>query len=165
MLVIQVSSMLKKILILLSLAIINPSFAIEVGDSLTIREIKTLDQSILPPSYWQDKFILVQVWASWCPYCQKQNINLQSLAEQTKNSNLRILAISIDQNPKNAIEYQKKYNYQFPMAMMTESLAKEIGKRRGIPETYLINPQGKVIQKNFGLMVDAEFFEYQKFSQ
>ncbi|MEY3776111.1 MAG: hypothetical protein RIR83_135, partial [Pseudomonadota bacterium] len=65
MLVIQVSSMLKKILILLSLAIINPSFAIEVGDSLTIREIKTLDQSILPPSYWQDKFILVQVWASW----------------------------------------------------------------------------------------------------
>jgi hypothetical protein len=51
------------------------------------------------------------------------------------------------------------------MTMMTESLAKEIGKRRGIPETYLINPQGKVIQKNFGLMVDAEFFEYQKFSQ
>ena len=158
-------SMLIKILLIISLTIFNPSFAIEVGDSLTIREIKTLDQSILPPSYWQDKFILVQVWASWCPYCQKQNVNLQILAEQTKNSNLRILTISIDQNPKNAIEYQKKYNYQFPMTMMTESLAKEIGKRRGIPETYLINPQGKVIQKNFGLMIDAEFFEYKKFSQ
>ena len=157
--------MLIKILLIISLTIFNPSFAIEVGDSLTIREIKTLDQSILPPSYWQDKFILVQVWASWCPYCQKQNVNLQILAEQTKNSNLRILAISIDQTPKNAIEYQKKYNYQFPMTMMTESLAKEIGKRRGIPETYLINPQGKVIQKNFGLMIDAEFFEYKKFSQ
>ena len=64
-----------------------------------------------------------------------------------------IAGITYDINNTN----QKKYNYQFPMAMMTESLAKEIGKRRGIPETYLIN-----INESPAVVSSSMFDEFSK---
>ena len=43
--------------------------------------------------------------------------------------------------------------------MMTPELSKAIGKRRGVPEIYVINSQGRVIQKDYGLMVDLDLFD------
>jgi hypothetical protein len=48
--------------------------------------------------------------------------------------------------------------------MMTPELSKAIGKRRGVPELYVINPQGRVIQKDFGLMVDLDFFDLARYA-
>jgi hypothetical protein len=53
----------------------------------------------------------------------------------------------------------EKNQYSFPVVMMTPELSKAIGKRRGVPELYVINPQGRVIQKDYGLMVDLDFFD------
>jgi hypothetical protein len=49
--------------------------------------------------------------------------------------------------------------------MMKKELASAIGKRRGVPELYVLNPQGKVIQKDYGLMVDLDFFELVKYAR
>ena len=49
--------------------------------------------------------------------------------------------------------------------MMTPELATAFGKRRGIPELYVIDPKGRVVQKDFGLMVDADLFELKKYGQ
>jgi len=57
-----------------------------------------------------------------------------------------------------------KNQYSFPVVMMTPELSKAIGKRRGVPELYVINPQGRVIQKDFGLMVDLDFFDLARYA-
>lgn len=139
--------------------------AIEVGDYLRIGEITTIKQQVIPANYWQNKYVLVEIWASWCPFCHAQNKNMQKLHLLTKDSNLAILAISVDRNFKNASNYIEKNQIEFPSAMMTPEISLQIGKRRGIPETYLLDPTGKVIQKDFGQMVDADFFEYEKYAK
>jgi hypothetical protein len=44
-------------------------------------------------------------------------------------------------------------------------MAKRIGKRRGIPELYVIDPAGIVVQKDFGQMVDADVADLARYSK
>jgi hypothetical protein len=53
----------------------------------------------------------------------------------------------------------ERNQYTFSVVMMTPELAKAIGRRRGVPEIYVVNPQGRVIQKDYGLMVDLDLFD------
>ncbi len=78
---------------------------------------------------------------------------------------LNIITISIDKTVSPVHAYLAKNSYTFPVVMMTPELSKAIGKRRGVPEVYVLNPQGKVIQKDYGLMVDLDFFELARYAQ
>ena len=78
---------------------------------------------------------------------------------------LNIVTISIDRRAESAKDYMQKNQYSFPVVMMTPELSKAIGKRKGVPELYVINPQGQVIQKDFGLMVDLDFFDLARYAK
>jgi hypothetical protein len=43
--------------------------------------------------------------------------------------------------------------------MMTPALDKAIGKRKGVPELYVVDPSGKVVQKDWGEMIDLDVYD------
>jgi thiol-disulfide isomerase/thioredoxin len=133
--------------------------AIEVGDELIIDQIQTIDGQVLDREALKGKHLVVQVWATWCPYCHRQNINLIELANRTKDKPLQIIALSIDRNPADVPPYVEKHGLNFPVAMMTPALSKAIGKRKGIPELYVVDPSGKVVQKDWGEMIDLDVYD------
>ena len=133
--------------------------AIEVGDSLIIDHLKTIDGQVLTRESLKDKYLVVQVWATWCPYCHRQNLNLIELANRTKGKPLEIIALSVDRNPALVPPYALKHGLNFPVAMMTPALNKAIGKRRGVPELYVVDPTGKVVQKDWGEMIDLDVYD------
>jgi len=49
--------------------------------------------------------------------------------------------------------------------MMTPDLAKRFGKRRWIPELYVIDPKGKIIQKDMGQMIDLDVYDLARFAR
>jgi hypothetical protein len=69
------------------------------------------------------------------------------------------MTISVDRRVESVKDYMERNQYTFPVVMMTPELLKAIGKRRGVPEIYVINSQGRVIQKDYGLMVDLDLFD------
>lgn len=141
-----------------------PAAAIEVGQALRVTALETLDGKHLTEDYFDGKYVIVQVWASWCPYCRKQNVNLQALYDKTRNTALRIVTLAVDKDPENTRAYVEENEVTFPVAMMTPEMAQRIGKRRGIPELYVVDPSGIVVQKDFGQMVDADFAELIRYS-
>jgi peroxiredoxin len=139
--------------------------AIEVGDSLPIDKLQTIDGKTLTQSDLAGKHLIVQVWATWCPYCHRQNLNLIELAKKTQGQNLLIIGLSIDRKLADVPAYVEKHKLNFPVAMMTPALETAIGKRRGIPELYVVDPSGKVVQKDFGQMVDLDLFDLARFGK
>ena len=139
--------------------------AIEVGDTLRIDKLETIDGKTLTQSDLAGKHLIVQVWATWCPYCHRQNLNLIELAKKTQGQNLMIIGLSIDRKPADVPVYADKHQLNFPVAMMTPALATAIGQRRGIPELYVVDPSGKVIQKDSGQMVDLDVFDLARFGK
>ena len=139
--------------------------AVEVGQTVRIAGLTSLSGQPVTVEQLAGKYLIVQVWASWCPYCHKQNLNLQKLAPQLSPDKALIVALSVDRDEFSAKNYAEEHAWSFLTAMMTPEWSATLGKRRGIPELYVVNPQGKVVQKEFGLMVDADLFELKKYGQ
>ena len=139
--------------------------AIEVGDQLPLGQIQSIQGETFTPEQWAKRNTVVQVWATWCSYCRTQNKYLQQLRQKVPAEQLNIVTISIDRRAESAKDYMEKNQYTFPVVMMTPELSKAIGKRRGVPELYVINPQGRVIQKDYGLMVDLDFFDLARYAK
>lgn len=133
--------------------------AIEVGDRLIIDNLQTIDGQTITRDSLKDKYVVVQVWATWCPYCHRQNINLIELKKQTEGLPMQIIALSIDRKPADVPPYVKKHGLNFPVAMMTPELEKAIGKRQGVPELYVVDPSGTVVQKDYGEMIDLDVWD------
>jgi peroxiredoxin len=87
------------------------------------------------------------------------------LVRDTKGGNLVVLGVSVDKDPKAAEQYAQKHGLNFPVAMITPELDRAIGKRKGIPELYVLDPKGKVLQKDTGEMIDLDVFELDRFSK
>jgi thiol-disulfide isomerase/thioredoxin len=153
--------MLGMILTLLS----SQANAIEVGDHLPLGQIQSIQGETFTSEHWTKRNTVVQVWATWCSYCRTQNKYLQQLRQKVPAEQLNIVTISVDRRAESAKDYMEKNQYTFPVVMMTPELSKAIGKRRGVPELYVINPQGRVIQKDYGLMVDLDFFDLARYAK
>ena len=139
--------------------------AVEVGQTIRIAGLTSLSGQTVAVEQLTGKYLIIQVWASWCPYCHKQNLNLQKLAPQLSPDKALIVALSVDRDEFSAKNYAEEHAWPFLTAMLTPEWSATLGKRRGIPELYVVNPQGKVVQKEFGLMVDADLFELKKYGQ
>lgn len=135
------------------------SQAIEVGDTLKIDNLTTIDGQTITQESLAGKHVVVQVWATWCPYCHRQNINLIELVKRTEGLPMQVIALSIDRKPAAVPPYVEKHGLNFPVAMMTPELEKAIGKRKGIPELYVVDPTGKVVQKDYGEMIDLDVWD------
>jgi thiol-disulfide isomerase/thioredoxin len=139
--------------------------AVEVGQTIRVSGLTSLSGQTVPVEQLAGKYLIIQIWASWCPYCHKQNLNLQKLSPQLSSDKAVIVAFSVDRDEFSAKNYAEEHAWPFITAMMTPEWSATLGKRRGIPELYVVNPQGKVVQKEFGLMVDADLFELKKYGQ
>ena len=139
--------------------------AIGVGDELKIETLTTVDGQQLGANELRGKYLVVQIWATWCPYCHRQNANLKELVRRTQGGNLVVIGLSVDKNVETVKSYLKKNEINFSVAMMTPELDHKIGKRRGIPEVYVIDPSGRIIQKDFGQMVEIDVLELARFNR
>lgn len=137
--------------------------ALEVGDTLNIPAIQTLDGQTLNQDTLKGKYLVLQIWASWCPFCHNQNMNLKKLVDETKGGSIQVVGLSVDKKTSAAEDYAKKHNLNFPVGMMPAELSAKIGKLRGIPTLYVIDPQGKIVQKDVGEMVDLDVFELDRY--
>ena len=154
------------IFFIISLFISIPSaWGLSVGEHLNVDKLLTVEGRLLAASDLKGKYLVVQVWATWCPYCHRQNANLKELVRRTQGGNLLVIGLSVDKKEETVQNYVKKNEINFPVAMMTPELDRAIGKRRGIPELYVIDPSGRVLQKDVGQMVDLDIFELARFNR
>ncbi|MWL88754.1 redoxin domain-containing protein [Cupriavidus sp. SW-Y-13] len=133
-----------------------PALAADVGETIRLPELKLLDGSTVPASHWTGKPVVIEFWATWCPFCALQNPRLQALYDKTRGTKLQVLTISIDRDPREAQAYLKQRGYTFPATMDSDALRRAFGARRGLPELYVLDGNGRVVQKEVGEMIDDD---------
>lgn len=127
-----------------------PAHAVEVGDRVVLPSLTLLDGRTVPASALNGHTVIVEYWASWCPFCAQQNPPLQKLYDATRGKPLQIVTLSIDKTPKEAIDYVRAHGYTFPAGMDNAAWQAALGKRRGLPELYVIGRDGRVLRKEIG---------------
>jgi cytochrome c biogenesis protein CcmG/thiol:disulfide interchange protein DsbE len=96
------------------------------------------------------KLLLVNFWASWCQPCVEETPSLDQLQRQLGPSGLVVLAISVD---KDAAAYRRFLAQQRVSFLTARDGDQKINADYGTfqyPESYLIDTNGKVVEKIIG---------------
>jgi thiol-disulfide isomerase/thioredoxin len=139
--------------------------AAAVGDRVEWRDVKLLDGRTLPSSALVGRVVVVAIWASWCPFCKRQNPLLQQLYDAHGGRDLEFLTFSIDREPAKARAYMAENKYTFPAAMATAQSDKWFGPREGLPEVYVVGRDGRIVFKEAKEMFPEEVGELARFAQ
>lgn len=139
--------------------------ALEVGDELKLPELTTIQGKVFTQTDYSQRFTIVQIWATTCPFCRFQNKNLDELLKKIEPQKINLILLSVDKNTKVVEDYLQKNQYRFDVVMMTPDLAKRFGKRRWIPELYVIDPKGKIVQKDMGQMIDLDIYDLARYAR
>lgn len=101
-------------------------------------------------SDWKGKVLVVNFWATWCPPCVTEVPDLVRL-QAKYDGQLVILGISDDHGQVDIVKTfaaAKKVNY--PLVMNTPALGALFPGLIGLPTTYVIDQQGRIVQKHVG---------------
>jgi len=98
------------------------------------------------------KVAFVNFWATWCAPCREEAPALQRLYQELQPEGFEIVAISIDK-PETAgdIEaFRRDFSLTFPILLDPTSRTYHEYLTWGVPETFLIDGQGKLIEHFVG---------------
>jgi|APFre7841882590_1041340.scaffolds.fasta_scaffold10795_2 thiol-disulfide isomerase/thioredoxin len=145
-----------------ALAWIAPTRAADAPVKWT--DIKLIDGRVLRAADLQKQTVVVQMWASWCPFCMRQNPHIQKLHEAASGRGLQVLTFTIDKTVESAREYIATRGYTFPAAMAGIEVEKWFGPRRTLPEVYVVEPSGKVVFREGGEMFPEDIAALTRFA-
>jgi peroxiredoxin len=92
---------------------------------------------------FKGKVILLNFWATWCPPCVDEVPSLEDLARRLKGSDMRMLAVSVDDDWDKIRRYFAKGSDIGVVLDTSHDVPKKFGTEK-FPETFLIDAAGRV---------------------
>lgn len=123
---------------------------VKVGDAAPNFSIKTENGKTVTARDFGGKLLVLNFWASWCPPCVSETPRLSQLQAQLGKEGVVVVGISIDSNEKSYRNFLKRMRVGFEIARDGEARISSSYGTFKIPETYVINSQGKVVAKFIG---------------
>lgn len=143
-----------------SLIQISPNYNIKVKTADF--KLKDLNGREFSLSELKGKRVFLNFWATWCPPCRAEMPEIEQLYQETKNSDLVIIAVEIG-GPLDTVKAfisQNKYNFKV-LLDSDKSVAEQYGIS-SIPTSFFIDKDGYIAAKNTGAMDYSQMQEYIK---
>ena len=120
---------------------------VKVGDKAPDFSVKTEAGLNLTRDNFGGKVLIVNFWATWCPPCISETPSLNALAKEYGPKGVVVLGVSIDKSEQKYKRFLERFGIQFAMTRDPEhKIADDYGTYQ-FPETYIIDRNGKVVQK------------------
>jgi thiol-disulfide isomerase/thioredoxin len=129
----------------------NSELSFEKSKPAYLFSAKTINGETLELSNLKGKIVILNFWATWCPYCVEEIPHLIKLQDKYKDK-VKILGITVDDadaqiSVRQFVE-QKKINYS--ILFSTKEIAKGYGPMTGIPMTIILDKNLQVAKKLMG---------------
>jgi len=96
------------------------------------------------------KVVMIDFWASWCGPCRQENPNVVKLYQQYHDKGFEILGVSLDKTNEEWIKAiqddQLKWLHVSDLQFWQNTAAR-LYSVNAIPQTYLLDKEGKIIAK------------------
>ncbi len=94
--------------------------------------------------------LLVDFWASWCGPCRESFPWMTNIQAKYKDQGLKIVAINLDQERDQALDYLQKFKPGFSVLFDTDAKLPEDFGVIGMPTSFLIDRQGRIRSTHIG---------------
>ncbi|MEZ5541738.1 MAG: TlpA disulfide reductase family protein [Pseudomonadota bacterium] len=103
-------------------------------------------------SGYRGSWVLVNFWATWCPPCRKEMPALERLYQDYGERGLKVLALNQWEDADHVFSYMGELNVfpSFPILFDPDSRVADAWGVRGLPTTFLVDPQGRIVYRAVG---------------
>jgi thiol-disulfide isomerase/thioredoxin len=100
---------------------------------------------------YQGKWLVVNYWATWCPPCIVEMPELQSFHDENVDKNAMVVGINAEHISKQRLQtFLDDYFITYPNFVSGPTQQSELGLIPGLPTTFLVTPEGKVVARQVG---------------
>lgn len=88
------------------------------------------------------RWVLVNLWASWCTPCRREAPELERFAAERPN--LTVIGINVQDNSEDALAFVRDHQLTYPqLRSVGEERSAAFGST-GVPENFLVDPRGRL---------------------
>jgi cytochrome c biogenesis protein CcmG, thiol:disulfide interchange protein DsbE len=120
---------------------------VKAGDRAPDFSIKADNGRTVTAHDFGGRLLILNFWASWCPPCVSEAPSLNQLQRALGPQGVVVLGVSEDKDPQAYKDFLAKFNVSFLTARDPTQDTKSRYGTIQIPETYLIDHNGKVVEK------------------
>jgi len=121
-----------------------------VGDTAPRFSITADNGKALSRSEFGGKLLVLNFWATWCPPCIQELPSLNEFQERMRAKGVVVVGISLDKNEQVYKQFLQRARVSFTTARDPEANISSSYGTFKYPETYVISPGGKVLEKFVG---------------
>ena len=99
---------------------------------------------------YRGKALFLNFWASWCAPCRAEARDLEAAWQKIKDKDMVFLGVALQDLDDNAKAFLQEFNVTYPNGRdESGKIAVDYGTW-GIPESFFIDPQGRITYKHVG---------------
>lgn len=124
--------------------------------------LKSLNGGTVHLSDFKGKAVLLNFWATWCEPCKIETPWLVELQKQYGSQGLQIIGVDAgdDLGDKEVNEFVKDMGIDYPILVGKESETDAVADAYGgiafLPQSFVINRDGKIVAKILGLQSKSD---------
>jgi thiol-disulfide isomerase/thioredoxin len=104
-----------------------------------------LDGSTTTLDQWRGRWLVINVWASWCEPCRREMDGLQRLSDRLDPARAAVIGLTVDDDRQLAREYLRRAGVRFAnFADGPPPVARPVLGVTALPETIVLGPDGRV---------------------
>jgi cytochrome c biogenesis protein CcmG/thiol:disulfide interchange protein DsbE len=101
-------------------------------------------------SKYRGQLVLLNFWASWCAPCREEMPLFSTWQRSLGARGLQVIGVSMDDDVREVQKFLAAYPVTYPVVMGDAKFAGTFGGVLGLPLSYLIDAQGRVVARYQG---------------
>lgn len=126
-----------------------------MGEAAPDVVLADLDGNLVPLSRWAGQPLIVRFSSRTCSYCYDDFGFLEELQRQYAGR-LQVIAIEIGAPVEMVREAVRERNRSYPVLVDVSGAAAQAYQLQGLPQSYFINAEGKLISRVLGELADQD---------
>jgi peroxiredoxin len=121
-------------------------------------ELKSMDGRSVRLSDFRGKAVVLNFWATYCAPCRIEMPWLVDFYERYKSQGLEIVGVSMDDgNQEQVGAFTKEMHVNYTILLGNHSVGDAYGGARFLPQTFLVDRDGRIIQTLIGIKTKEDF--------